>query len=94
MRTMALLVLAASAMAVAGSGVAARADSSEAPLPPVPPASEFRAQIDNPWFPLLAGSRYVYVGVKDGAPSRDVVTVSRQVRLIAGVPCAEVLDRL
>lgn len=94
MRTMALLVVAISAMAVAGSGVAARSGSSDAPVPPLPPASEFRAHIDNPWFPLLAGSRYVYVGVKDGAPSRDVVTVSRQVRLIAGVPCAVVVDRL
>ena len=93
MRTMALLVVAVFVMAVAGSSVAARAGSSNA-LPPLPPASEFRARIDNPWFPLLAGSRYVYIGVKDGAPSRDVVTVSRAVRVISGVPCAVVLDRL
>jgi hypothetical protein len=56
--------------------------------------SGFSATIDNVWFPLPRGSRYTYVGVKDGLPSRDIVTVSRQVRTIAGAPCAVVYDRL
>ena len=56
--------------------------------------SGFSATIDNVWFPLPGGSRYTYVGVKDGLPSRDIVTVSRLTRMINGVPCAVVYDRL
>jgi hypothetical protein len=54
----------------------------------------FSANVDNPWFPLRPGTRYLYAGVKDGLPSRDVVTVSDAVRTIAGAPCAVVRDRL
>ncbi len=60
----------------------------------VPQATHFTARVDNPWFPLLPGTRYVYIGVKDGQPSRDVVTVMHRVRTIAGAPCAVVRDRL
>lgn len=56
--------------------------------------SGFSATIDNVWFPLPRGSRYTYVGVKDGLPSRDIVTVSQRTRTIDGVPCAVVYDRL
>jgi hypothetical protein len=54
----------------------------------------FRARVDNPWFPLTPGTVYVYRGVKDGKPSRDVVTVTRRTKTIAGVPCAVVDDLL
>jgi hypothetical protein len=60
----------------------------------MPPASQFTARVDNQWFPLLSGTRYVYVGTKDGQPSRDVVTVTHTVRTIDGVPCVTVQDRL
>src|SRR5207253_10393676 len=40
------------------------------------------------------GTVYVYRGVKDGQPSRDVVTVMHRTKLIAGVPCVVVEDRL
>lgn len=56
--------------------------------------SGFSATIDNVWFPLPRGSRYTYVGAKDGLPSRDIVTVSQRTRTIDGVPCAVVYDRL
>lgn len=59
-----------------------------------PPASSFTASVDNVWFPLEPGTRYVYRGVKDGAKSRDVVTVTHRIRSIAGVPCVTVDDRL
>ena len=55
---------------------------------------QFSARVDNPWFPLRPGTRYVYAGVKDGRPSRDVVTVSHRTKTIAGVPCVVVEDRL
>jgi hypothetical protein len=59
-----------------------------------PPASQFTAHVDNPWFPLKPGTRYAYVGVKDAEPSRDIVTVARDVKTIDGVPCAVVHDLL
>ena len=62
--------------------------------PPRPPARSFGARVDNPWFPLAPGTRYVYVGVKDGRPSRDVVTVTRRARTIESVRCTAVEDRL
>jgi hypothetical protein len=51
-------------------------------------------RIDNPWFPLLPGTRYVYAGVKDGKRARDVVLVTRATRTIDGVRCVAVEDRL
>jgi hypothetical protein len=59
-----------------------------------PPASGFSARVTNQWFPLKPGTRYVYTGVKDGRPSRDVVTVTHRTKTIAGAPCAVVEDRL
>jgi hypothetical protein len=60
----------------------------------MPPASSFTARIDNTWFPLKPGTRYVYEGVKDGKHSRDVMIVTHRTKLIEGVPCVEVDDRL
>src|SRR6476620_7158102 len=63
-------------------------------IPPMPPASSFSARVDNVWFPLRPGSRYVYTGVKDGKRARDVVLVTHRTRRINGVPCVAVSDRL
>jgi hypothetical protein len=60
----------------------------------IPPASSFSARVDNPWFPLLPGTRYVYAGVKDEKRSRDVMVVTHAVRTIDGVSCITVNDRL
>jgi len=60
----------------------------------MPPAPSFSAHVDNPWFPLVPGSRYAYTGVKDGKPSRDLVIVTHQKKRIEGVPCVVVHDRL
>ena len=57
-------------------------------------ASRFSARVDNPWFPLRPGTRYVYMGEKDGQPSRDVMTVTHRVRTINGAPCVVVRDLL
>jgi hypothetical protein len=76
------------AMALPATGHGARRELA------APSASAFTATVDNVWFPLKPGTRYTYAGIKDGLPSRDVVTVLRQVRSIGGVPCAVVSDRL
>jgi hypothetical protein len=62
--------------------------------PRLPPASTFSARVDNPWFPLKPGTRYLYTGEKDGKPSRDIVTVTHRTKTIEGVPCVAVHDRL
>ena len=51
-------------------------------------------RVDNPWFPLRAGSVYRYAGVKDGRPTTETVRVARASRVIAGVRCAVVRDVL
>jgi hypothetical protein len=61
---------------------------------PTPNPSEFSARVDNVWFPLKPGTVFVYRGVKDGEPSRDVVTVTHRTTRIEGVPCVSVDDRL
>ena len=58
------------------------------------PGSNFSARVTNPWFPLIPGTTFTYVGVKDGAPSRDVLTVTHAISTIQGAPCVEVHDRL
>jgi hypothetical protein len=90
----AMSIKSASLCAIAGAltlvGTAAGAHRTAA----IPPVSAFSARIDNPWFPLLAGTRYVYIGVKDGKRSRDVMVVTHSTRTISGVRCAAVRDLL
>jgi hypothetical protein len=54
----------------------------------------FAPRVDNPWFPLKPATVLVYEGVKDGKPARDVVAVTRRTRVIDGVRCVVVHDRL
>jgi len=57
-------------------------------------ATGFSAHVTNPWFPLTPGTTYVYQGVKDGKPSRELLTVTHRTKTIAGGPCAVVEDSL
>ena len=54
----------------------------------------FSANVTNPWFPLKPGSVYVYRGVKDGKPSRELMTVTDNTRVIDGALTRAVDDRL
>ena len=60
---------------------------------PVRPG-DFVDRVDNPWFPLEAGTTYVYRGVKDGKAARDVFAVTGRKKPILGVRCVVVTDRL
>ena len=51
-------------------------------------------QVTNPWFPLKPGTTFVYTGEKDGRSGRDVVTVTNRTKVIEGVRCTAVDDRL
>jgi hypothetical protein len=78
------------AMTALAGGVAGAPASAALPKP----ADEFSARVDNPWYPLKPGTVYVYRGVKDGKPALDVMTVTKRVKTIAGVPCVVIQDRL
>jgi hypothetical protein len=56
--------------------------------------ADFSATVDNPWFPLAPGTTLTYMGIRDGEPARDVVTVTNETVKIDGVPCRVVHDRL
>jgi hypothetical protein len=72
--------------------VLALAPAAGAATPPRP--ADFVARVDNPWFPLTPGTVYVYRGLKDGKPSRDVVTVTHATRTIEAVRTTSVRDNL
>jgi hypothetical protein len=59
-----------------------------------PAPSSFHARVTNRWFPLTPGTVYVYRGVKDGRPSRDVLTVTHKTATIDGAQCVVVRDLL
>ena len=54
----------------------------------------FTANVTNPWFPLRPGSVYRYRGVKDGEPSREVMTVTHRTKTFDGATCVVVSDLL
>jgi hypothetical protein len=58
-----------------------------------PSARGFTANIDNEWFPLRPGTRYVYTGERDGVRVRDFVIVSASTTTIGGYPARLVYDR-
>src|SRR5262249_48258541 len=57
-------------------------------------AADFPDQGDNPRFPLPLAQGTVSTGTKAGKAARDVVTVTRGVAVIDGVPTRMVKDRL
>jgi hypothetical protein len=90
-RRAAVLAVAACLCAACGSG---GNRSSAAVQAPASEPRTFVRKIDNPWLPFKPGTVWVYRGVKDGKASRDVVRVTTATRLIDGVRCTAVSDRL
>jgi hypothetical protein len=78
---------------IATSGIPGASESPATPTHPPGPAG-FTGLVDNPWFPLRPGTTYVYRGMKDGKPSRDVFAVTARTKTIQGVACTVVSDRL
>jgi hypothetical protein len=80
---------------VAATSVAAAFGSQAFAAPvPVVDRSQFGGQVQNAWFPLRPGTVYTYRGVKDALPVTDVLTVTHATKVIQGVRCTVVHDRL
>jgi hypothetical protein len=58
------------------------------------PAQFTHGRVDNEWFPLKPGNRLVYRGSEDGVPLKDVFFVTYSTRVIDGVRCRVVRDRV
>jgi hypothetical protein len=54
--------------------------------------SDFTTRIDNPYWPLTPGNRWVYRETGDGGAQRVEVTVTDEIKEIAGVPSRVVHD--
>jgi hypothetical protein len=60
-----------------------------------PAPSRFtHGRVDNPWFPLKPGTRWSYRGSEDGDRTRDVMIATYRTRVIDGVVCRVVFDRV
>lgn len=96
----AVLVLFAAACGSSGGGSSATTAAGPSPppwelhgtyAPKVDPAN-FVATIDNRYFPLIPGTTFHYVGVKDGARQTDDMAVTHQTRQVAGITATVVRD--
>jgi hypothetical protein len=54
---------------------------------------DFSTTIDNPFFPLVPNTTFVYVGTKEGSTQRDEFQVTSRTKKILGVTCREVRDQ-
>jgi hypothetical protein len=83
--TAALLALAL----IAGTGATSRPDREDDGIDP----RDFTLQINNPYFPLVPGTTYIYEGTNEEGVARSVFEVTRRTKTIMGVKCREILDR-
>jgi hypothetical protein len=68
------------------------ADKDKTYNPQIDPA-DFVSGIDNPYFPLTAGTTFTYEAETADGLERDVVSVTDDTKLILGVACTVVTDR-
>jgi len=63
-------------------------------LTALPPAADFVNLVSNPYMPLLPGTTYIYRGIQDGKPAKNITTVTHQTKTIMGVAATVVHDRV
>ena len=63
-------------------------------LPPFPGPGGFVDVIDNPYFPLQPGTRFVYLGMDSTDPLKNVTDITHLDKTILGVKVVVVLDRV
>ena len=88
----AIRVMAGAAVACALAAGSAAAASGPSAGPSGHARPQFVRTITNPYLPYRPGSRWVYVGVKDGQSQRDTVVVTPRTRWIDGVRATAVSD--
>ncbi len=59
---------------------------------PVIDPAEFSAVVDNPWFPLASGERWIYASTSSDGDQQITVEVLAEPRTVMGVPVAQVHD--
>lgn len=63
-----------------------------APYDPIIVPANFGGPINNPFYPLVPGTTFIYVGTIGGAVESNVVAVTHNTKVILGVTCVEVRD--
>ncbi len=63
-------------------------------LPPLPDPTDFVAVIDNPYFPLIPGTTFIYDGEEDGIPIHEEFTVTHDTKMILGVTVTVIRDEV
>ncbi len=85
-------------LAFVSSHVAPLAGAQASPTPQFPPmtvdASQFVTYVDNPYFPLVPGTTFVYDGTNEDGPEHVEVTVTFETKTILGVTCTVVRDQV
>lgn len=77
----------------AAPGAAAPRRAPPAPPPPRPRPPGWVAVVDHPFLPLRPGTVYVYSSKAGGGSDVDTVTVTRETRIVDGIPAVVVRDR-
>ena len=68
------------------------ADLGPAPYDPVIDPANFGGAIDNPYFPLVPGTTFIYEGQTADGFGHDEFEITHNTKLILGVTCVEVHD--
>jgi hypothetical protein len=88
-----LLPLAVTAQSKASTPEAGTPAAEEPYNPTIDPAN-FVTTIDNPYWPLTPGTTYFLDGSKEGEKQHNEVTVTEDTKVVMGVTCVVVLDRV
>src|SRR5437667_12571904 len=77
----------------AGAGCVALGGRDTSYHPQIDPA-DFRATVDNPYFPLVPGTTLKYVENSGGETTESEITVTPDTKVVMGVTCVVVSDRV
>ena len=95
MRIQRIITLANATMLIAATllvaGIAVAKSKAAPPARKIDPAN-FRDRVDNPYFPLVPGTRFVYRETSGAETRENLVTVLAETKLILGVTCTVVHD--
>ena len=64
------------------------------PYEPTIIPSDFVTTIDNPFFPLIPGTTYIYTGTNGEGDEKNEVYITSEMKQILGVTCTIVRDRV